>query len=404
MIVLCDTLADRFRAVLQENKGGYHEKIVALLTVFLMFASVLSACSPSAPAATTESTTTQESAVNKDLVIYNDAAMLSQGPNGEAAVPINTLQLTDDDIAKIKAGGFKAAIISAGSGEWYGAIERGAIAQCEALGIEVVFTSECNFDPAKQATDVESSLALEPDILITLPVDPVSAAQALQPAVDAGVKIVFMDNGVDGYTPGEQYLAIVTGDQWGMGRAAAKLVSEAVGGSGDVGMIWYDADYFITNNRDNKFEETIQNDYPNIKIVSKMGFAAENATGDVASAMVLQNPSIKAIYCSWDVAAEGIVSTLRSMGREDIKVVTMDLGATNDLDMASGGIVFGTTCDMPFDEGEAMIKIAAMSLIGKEVGTFYTAGLLIVTKDNLADSWYLSLRKDLPESIQKILG
>lgn len=381
------------------------KKFVALLTVFLMFASVLSACSPSAPTAdATESTTTQESAVNTDLVIYNDAAMLSKGPNGEVAVPINTLQLTDDDIAKIKAGGFKAAIISAGSGEWYGAIERGAIAQCEALGIEVVFTSECNFDPAKQATDVESSLALEPDILITLPVDPVSAAQALQPAVDAGVKIVFMDNGVDGYTPGEQYLAIVTGDQWGMGRAAAQLVSDAVGGSGDVGMIWYDADYFITNNRDNKFEETIRNDYPNINIVSKMGFAAENATGDVASAMILQNPSIKAIYCSWDVAAEGIVSTLRSMGREDIKVVTMDLGATNDLDMASDGIVFGTTCDMPYDEGEAMIKIAAMSLIGKEVGTFYTAGLLNVTKENLADSWYLSLRKDLPESIQKILG
>lgn len=384
------------------------KKVIALITVALMFAFVLGACSPSAPSAATtsqtETVTTQAPAVNTDLVIYNDAAMLSKGPNGETAVPINTLQFSDDDIAKIKAGNFKAAIISAGSGEWYGAIERGAIAQCETLGIEVVFTSECNFDPAQQATDVESALALEPDILITLPVDPVSAAQALQPAVDAGVKIVFMDNGVDGYTPGDQYLAIVTGDQWGMGRAAAQLVSDAIGGNGDIGMIWFDADYFITNNRDNKFEETITNDYPNINIVSKMGFAAENATGDVASAMVLQNPGIKAIYCSWDVAAEGIVSTLRSMGREDIKVITMDLGATNDLDMANGGIVYGTTCDMPYDEGEAMIKVAAMNLIGKEVGTFYTAGLLIVTKENLADSWYLSLHKDLPENIQKILG
>jgi hypothetical protein len=82
----------------------------------------------------------------------------------------------------------------------------------------------------------------------------------------------------------------------------------------------------------------------------------------------------------------------------------MDLGATNDLDMASGGIVYGTTCDMPYSEGEAMITIAASSLIGKEVGTFYTAGLLIVTQENLADSWYLSLHKDLPENIQKVIG
>jgi ribose transport system substrate-binding protein len=194
------------------------KKLITLLAVVLMLASLLGACSSGSQqsaetsqqttaetsAAVETSASAEESAVNTDLVIYNDPSMLSKGPNGETAAPINTLQLTEDEIAQIKAGGFKAAIISAGSGEWYGAIERGAQAQCEALGIEVVFTSECNFDPAQQATDVESALALDPDILITLPVDPVSAAQALQPAVDAGVKIVFMDNGVDGYTPGDQ--------------------------------------------------------------------------------------------------------------------------------------------------------------------------------------------------------
>jgi hypothetical protein len=47
--------------------------------------------------------------------------------------------------------------------------------------------------------------------------------------------------------------------------------------------------------------------------------------------------------------------------------------------------------------------IAASSLIGKEVGTFYTSGLLTVTADNLMDSWYLSLRKDVPDNIKKIL-
>jgi ribose transport system substrate-binding protein len=379
----------------------------------MMVVSMFSACAApgnSQPDASDEAVSdqiTEDAAatpeLNTDLVVYNDASLLSEGPNGEVAEPINTLVFTDEEKAKIAQGEYKAAIISAGSGEWYGAIERGAEAQCEALGIDVVFTSECNFDPAQQATDVESALALTPDILITLPVDPVSAAQALQPAVEKGVKIVLMDNGVNGYTPGKEYVAIVTGDQWGMGRAAAQLISEAVDGSGKIGMIWYDADYFITNNRDNKFEETIKTDYPDIEIASKQGFTDENATGDVASAMLLQNSDLEAIYCSWDVAAEGVISTLRSMGREDIKVVTMDLGATNDLDMATGGILYGTTCDMPYDEGAAMITIAASSLIGKEVGTFYTSGLLTVTADNLMDSWYLSLRKDVPDNIKKIL-
>ncbi len=393
------------------------KRFIALFTTLLMVATFgTTGCTKPAPDAasngadkqTTEQATEQAAtpATNEDtntLVIESSPEQLAKGPNGEVAAPASSVTISDEDKAAIKDKKYKAALIWAGSGEWYNAMTEGAKATFEDLGIEVVATSDANFDPAKQATDIETALALEPNIILTLPVDPVSGTRAYQPAVDKGIKIVFADNGVKDYKAGQQYTSIVTGDQFGMGRAAADSIAEAIGGEGEIGMVWYDVDYFVTNNRDNEFERTIKSKYPKIKIVSKMGFTDENATEEPASAMILQNPNIKAVYCSWDVAAEGVVSALRANGREDIKVVTHDLGATNCLNMATGGSFYGTICDLPYDIGATMAKTAALSLIGKPTEPFYVVGLIKVNKSNLEQAWQRSLNKELPDSIMKVL-
>lgn len=347
----------------------------------------------------------QEAIVSDEgLVIESAADALAKGPNGEIPVPANTVTLTDEAKEAIRAKGYKAALLWAGSGEWYNAMTDGAKAIFEDLGIEIVATSDANFDPAKQATDIETALALNPDIILTLPVDPVSGTRAYQPAVDKGVSIVFADNGVENYTGGDQYVSVVTGDQFGMGRAAADAIAEAIGGEGKIGMVWYDVDYFVTNNRDNEFEKTIKEKYPKIEIVSKMGFTEENATEKPASAMILQNPDIQAIYCSWDVAAEGVVSAVRANGKDELKVVTHDLGATNCLNMANNGIFYSTICDLPYDIGSTMAMVAAKDLIDEETDPYYVVGLIKVTKENLAQAWKRSLNKELPGNIAKTLG
>lgn len=274
----------------------------------------------------------------------------------------------------------------------------------EELGIAVVATSDAQFDPAKQATDVETALALQPDIILTLPVDPVSAAQAFQPAVDQGVALVFADNGVDGYAAGDQYIGIVTGNHYGMGRGSADLMAEALGGSGEIGFIFYDADYFVTNNRDFTFACRIAQDYPDIKIVAVSGFTEESKTEEVASAMLVQHPEIDGIYVAWDVAAEGVIAALRSAGQTDVKVVTEDLGANNDLDMVMNGNMYGKTIDLPYDIGATMARMAAYKLLGKEAPSFVVVDLMKVTKDNIVEAWNKALNMDPPQDILDALA
>ena len=333
-----------------------------------------------------------------------DFADKERGPNGEPATPASQVTLTPEDVAKVKAGNHTAALLWAGAGEWYDALGAGAKARFEELGIKVVATADAQFDAARQANDVETAMTLKPDAILTLIVDPVSGAAAFKPAIVAGAKLVLADNGAQGYVAGKDYVGIVTGDHFGMGAACAELINEALGGKGKIGYIFHDAEFFVTNNRDHAFRAAIEQRYPGLEIVDAKGFTAENATFDAAAAMISQHPEINGIYVAWDVAAEGVVEAIRAAGRNDIKVVTLDLGVTNALDMAKGGVVYATVADKPYEMGVTMANLAAYGLLGKAAPPFSTVGFIKVTKNGLADAWRESLNKELPEDIRKGLG
>ncbi|MCP4401636.1 MAG: substrate-binding domain-containing protein [bacterium] len=333
-----------------------------------------------------------------------DELALAKGPNGESATRASDIVLTPEDMEKSKAAGYTAALLWAGAGEWYNALSDGAEAVFKELGVEVVIQSDAQFNPEKQATDVETCLALKPDIILTLVVDPVSGARAFQPAVDAGVTLVLADNGVDGYSAGEQYTAVVTGDHFGMGRIAAELMNEALEGKGEIGFIFHDADFFVTNNRDQEFKRMIEQKYAGMQIVAEAGFTEEPKTEEVASAMLIQHPEIKGIYVAWDVAAEGVIASLRGAGREDVKIVTHDLGATNDLDMAMDGNMYGKAIDIPYDVGATMAKVAVLDLLKKDTAPFIVVSSMKVTKNNVVEAWQRALRKDPPKNVLKVLG
>jgi ribose transport system substrate-binding protein len=333
-----------------------------------------------------------------------DCSQPELGPNGEPVTPVSEIEaLSPSEVADLKAGGYSAALLWAGAGEWYNALGAGATDVFEELGIEVVATADAQFDPAKQANDVESAMALDPDIILTLIVDPVSGAEAFRPAVDAGTALVLADNGAEGYEAGNEYVAIVTGDHYGMGRAAAEMMSEAIGGDGAIGMIFHDADYFVTNNRDNCFRATIEQEAPGITIVDAKGFTEEPATFEAASAMISQHPEIEGIYVAWDVAAEGVVEALRAEGREDVWVVTHDLGVNNAVAMAQGEIVYATVADLPYQIGSTMATLAGYGLLGKDAPPFVAGELITVTKDDLATAWQQSLNRDLPPEVAEAL-
>ena len=129
-----------------------------------------------------------------------------------------------------------------------------------------------------------------------------------------------------------------------MGKQAADALAKSIGGEGTVGWIFHDADYYVTNQRDNAFKTTIENDYPNIEIVAEQGISDPARAEELANAMLLQNPELDGIYVTWAEPAEGVLAALRGAGNSHTKIVTLDLSEPAALDMVKGGNVVGAGC------------------------------------------------------------
>ncbi|TWE05106.1 ribose transport system substrate-binding protein [Neobacillus bataviensis] len=333
-----------------------------------------------------------------------DLAVQDKGPNGEQAVSAKTLQLTEDELKKIKEGNYKAAIVMHYSGTDYMNAAVGAMKDTfKKMGIKIVAVTDAQFKAEKQVNDIETVLAKKPDIMISVPVDAVSTAPAYKKAVAQGVKLVFMDGAAQGLVAGKDYISIVSGDNMGNGATAADIMAEKLGGKGKVGILYHDVNFFVTKNRSDAFEKRIKEKYPNIEIVAKSGITGPNQAEEVASAMLTRHHDIDGIFAPWDVPAEGVMAAARTAGRDDLVVTTVDLGTNVAISIAQDGIVKGLGAQLPYDQGVAQAILAGYALLGKEAPAYVASPSIKVTKENVLDEWKLIYGTEAPDTVKNAM-
>jgi ribose transport system substrate-binding protein len=329
---------------------------------------------------------------------------LSKGPHGETPVAASTVQLTEQDVAKIKGMHATAAIVMHyGGNDWSRAQISGLKSEFLAMGINVIAVTDAGFNAAKQVSDLETIMAQKPNIIVSIPTDPTATAGAYKAAADAGAKLVFMDNVPAGFKPGQDYVSVVSADNYGNGVASAHLMAKALGSKGDIGVIFHAADFFVTKQRYDAFKKTIAESYPDIKIVAEQGIGGPDFAGDAekaASAIMTANPKVKGIWAVWDVPAEGVLAAARSNGREDLVITTIDLGANVAISIASGGNVKGLGAQRPFDQGVAEARLAGYGLIGKTAPAYVALPALPVEKANLLDAWTQVYHAEAPANVK----
>ncbi|WP_296747108.1 substrate-binding domain-containing protein [Mesorhizobium sp.] len=321
------------------------------------------------------------------------------GPQGETATPSSSVTLSDADIAALKDKGYKAALLWHTSSDFTNAVTAGATDEFARAGITIAVKTDAQFDAARQRSDIETALAAKPNVILSLPLDPVTSAEAFRQAVKDGAKLVFLSNLPKDYKQGADYASIVTDDLYQMGKQAADAMAKAIGGKGKVGYIFHDATYYVTNQRDQSFKKTIEKDYPDIKIVAEQGISDPARAEELANAMLLQHPDLDGIYVTWAEPADGVLSALRGAGNKHTKIVTLDLAEPVALDMVKGGNVAALVADKAYELGRAMAAAGMKSLLGQQTPAFVVAPALTVTKENVSQGWKDSLNRDAPQSV-----
>jgi len=148
--------------------------LVAVTAAAAIFA--LAGCTPAGGGTTTE--------VDAGVAAEIDAALaeitgtvLSTGPNGEEPSSVDTSVVTDEQAAEIAGMGLKAAIVMHyGGNDWANAQIDGLNSEFKRLGIQVIATTDADFDPATQVSQIETVLTQDPDIIVSIPTDPVATA------------------------------------------------------------------------------------------------------------------------------------------------------------------------------------------------------------------------------------
>ena len=328
----------------------------------------------------------------------------TKGPNGNNAVSYKEINISNDQKDQIRKKNLKAVLLLHTSSDFTNSIKLGVQESFKNLGIDLVLTTDAGFDSNKQRMDIETAMVLNPDIIITLILDPVSGAVALRPAIEKGIKIVLISNLPKDFKHLKDYASIVTDDLFGMGEAVAQMMNTQLKGKGNVALMYHDANYYVTNQRDQAVKSVLIKEYPGINIITSKGIANPSDAEAIAGAIITQNPNVNAIYAPWDSIAEGVVAAARSANRRDIKIYTMDLGEINALDMAKGRNISGIIADLPYELGETVAKVGALNVLNIKTPPFITVPAIKISKDNLEEAWKESLKRDLPKSVKRALS
>ena len=373
-----------------------------LITATAVLAIAASGCS-----AATTTKTSEDPGVSKTAdaaLAALEGKVLSKGPYGETAKPAEAAALSSEEAAKVKSMGATAAIVMHyGGNDWANAQVAGLKSEFGKLGIKVVAVTDANFKPDKQVSDLETVLIKKPDIIVSIPTDPVATASAYKAAAKSGAKLVFMDNVPQGMKAGKDYVSVVSADNYGNGVTSAHLMAKALGGKGEIGLIHHEADFFVTKQRYDGFKSTIEKEYPDIKIADDKGIAGPDFAGDAqnaANAMLTENPNLAGIWAVWDVPAEGVMAAARASGRTDLKIATEDLGTNAAIGLAKNQLVIGLGAQRPFDQGIAEARLGAGALLGKQAPPYVALSALPVEHDNVLDAWKQVYHEEPPADLK----
>lgn len=333
--------------------------------------------------------------------------VVSDGQRGEQGFPASKIVISDGQKAKIKAGNFTVAISMGWLGDdWASQQLIGLKETFEGLGIKVVAETNANWDDAKQIADLEAISVLKPDLLVSIPLNGKTTASAYKRLSEAGTKVVFIDQAVEGMDPGVDYASIISSDNLALGMYLADLLAGSINYKGTVAALYFANDFYVTNLRYEGFIARLRAKYPDVKLVAAAGHDDPNKGQEVAQGVLARYPNIDGMYASWSIPAMGAVTAANVGGRTpaDFKIVNENFDQIVALNMAQNGFIAGISSQRPYDQGAAEAKVGALTLIGEKVPPYVVVPPLAVKRANLPASYKTIYRIDLPEEMNAALS
>jgi ribose transport system substrate-binding protein len=175
-------------------------------------------------------------------------------------------------------------------------INKGARDAAKAEGLNLLETTFAESDPAKQVTQINTSLIQGAAGLIVMPTDSAAIAPALDAAETQSVPVVAIDTSP---TRGKVVIT-VRANNYQMAADVCGAMGKLLGGKGKVLVI--QGNLAVSNGRDrsNGFTECAAKTYPGIDVIARPADWVGTKAADIAQTVLAANPDLAGIYLSTD--------------------------------------------------------------------------------------------------------
>jgi ABC-type sugar transport system substrate-binding protein len=244
--------------------------------------------------------------------------------------------------------------------------------------VELVFAQGASgTDDEGEINAIESMITQGVKAIVITPTSP-NVQDSLQKAVDAGIKVILVDNDIPGWS-GKS--ALVATDNMAGGVLAGKFVAGQLKAGDTVAILEGVAGAPSLQQRVDGFKQGLGDAF---KIVASLPTDCDQTKGhDAAQDILTANPNVTLIYGACGPPILGALESIKSAGKT-VLAVGFDAGP-DEVAAIVAGDELGSVAQFPAKMGELGAQAAFDAISGKTVEANIDTGTAMVTKDNAAD-------------------
>jgi len=240
-------------------------------------------------------------------------------------------------------------------------------AKAAELGINLTITNS-QYDADKQASECETAVAAEPDLIILWPAVGDTVRPCLESAKGAGIPVTVTNSDVN---PEDKDLtqAYSGPDTYGQGVASAEMMCEFAGDE-PTGIIMING---LTGNstaidREAGFEDTVNEQCPNVEILARQPGNWNKDESQIAASEMITSvgaENIQGVYAADDTMVAGAIDALKARDIDPSTLIITSIGNTflgNPLVVS--GELDGTVFQSSSWDGEHAVTVAHDVLTG----------------------------------------
>lgn len=289
-----------------------------------------------------------------------------------------------------QAGPTVALVVGVRGDPFYVTMQKGAQAEADAMGAELVVDGPAQFDPVQQTPIVDALIARHVDALVIAATDKQAMIGPLQRANDAGIPVVSVDTFIgDGdYENGPVTfpLSYIGSDNIEGGRIGCQALIDASGGAGSFYIQNVKPGISTTDQREQGCRQAFTDGGSQVNLVGVdyNDDSAANASQQT-SAVLQRTPDLTGIFGANVFSAEGAAQAVKNANLSGtVKVANFDAPEQAITDLRAGAVDL-VIAQKPADMGMTGVDYALQAISGdtSQIQKRVPTGYVVIDRSNV---------------------